>query len=308
VSVSGAQLAVPHGGQRVVANDALRHLRTRIAKIEGHTQSLNTGPSAQAWTSGLQALDAALGGGLQCGAMHEIVAASPVDLPVASAFALLMLARLKRRGPFLWCMSSLTGTEYGAPYMPGLAVLGIDAARMINVKVRHHRDLSFVLEEAARLPSLAAIIAEGPMPSFTASRRLALLLAASKVPLLYLPDTRTGQASAAATRLVVSPVAASDSVSDRHPLDIRALDVCALDIRSPGPPAFHVTLARTRGGRPGLQFETVFDHANLSFTPLSFVPPGFAPPVGTPLSGASSDGIADRQFLVGDAAVRQQRA
>ncbi|NJR13588.1 MAG: Error-prone repair protein ImuA, partial [Phyllobacteriaceae bacterium] len=54
---------------------------------------------------------------------------------------------------------------------------GIDPARIIAARVRHGRDIGFVLEEAARLPSLAAIIAEGPQPSFTGSRRLALLLA-----------------------------------------------------------------------------------------------------------------------------------
>jgi hypothetical protein len=160
---------------------------------------------------------------------------------------------------------------------------GIDPARIVNVNIRHPRDLSFVLEEAARLSSLAAIIAEGPLPSFTASRRLALLLASSGVPLLFLPDGKTVQGSAAVTRLLVSPLTAPDH---------------ALDIRAPGPPAFRVTLARHRGGRPGLSFETVFDHANLTFTPLAF----------TPLSGDQPDGFPDRQFSMASAPERQRSA
>jgi protein ImuA len=265
---------------------ALAALRARIAKIEGHAPGLSSDARVEAWTSGLAAMDAALGAGekgLGLGALHEIVAASPVDLPVASAFAFGLLARLKRRGPLLWCVTGLTQNEYGAPYAPGLAAFGIDPSRIVSINVRHPRDLSFVLEEAARLPGLAAIIAEGPLPSFTASRRLALLLATSGVPMLFLPDGKTGQGSAAATRFVVAPLVAPNS---------------ALDIRSPGPPAFRVTLARTRGGRPGLSFEMVFDHANLTFAPY----------LGTALSRAQFDSLPDRQFSVASAPERQRSA
>lgn len=257
-------------------------LRARIAKIEGHAPGFDAGTHAEAWTSGLAELDAALGGGINFGALHEITAASPVDLPVASAFAFGLLARLKRRGPILWCMSGLTRNEHGAPYGPGLAAFGIDPARIISVNVRAPRDLSFVLEEAARLVSLAAIIAEGPQPSFTASRRMALLLATSHVPMLFLPEAKTGgksaEGSAATTRFVVSPAIAPENPVDPY---------------CPGSPAFHVTLARHRGGRPGLSFQTVFDHAKLCFAPLS---------------RAASDSVSDRQFSVGDPPAWQQRA
>jgi protein ImuA len=261
---------------------ALDHLRAQIAKIENRSPDLNSDIPAAAWTSGHPAMDAALSG-IGFGALHEIMADTPAHLPVASAFALGLIARLPRRGPLLWCTTGLAQNEHGALYAPGLAAFGIDPARIVNVNIRHPRDLSFVLEEAARLSSLAAIIAEGPLPSFTASRRLALLLASSGVPLLFLPDGKTVQGSAAVTRLLVSPLTAPDH---------------ALDIRAPGPPAFRVTLARHRGGRPGLSFETVFDHANLTFTPLAF----------TPLSGDQPDGFPDRQFSMASAPERQRSA
>jgi protein ImuA len=250
--------------------ETLVALRARIAKIEGHTQSLNVDVETEAWTSGLTELDAALGGAFRLGALHEIMPKSPVDLPVASAFAFGLIARLPRRGPIFWCMSRLTTNEHGAPYAPGLTAFGINPARIINAVVHHPRDLAFVLEEAARLSSLAAIVAEGPLPSFTASRRLALLLTQSRVPLLFLADSKTGEGSAAATRFVISPL---------------AVPVSAFDSLSPGPPAFNVTLARTRSGRPGLPFQTVFDHANLTFTSLS---------------GSASDNVPNRQFPMGD--------
>jgi protein ImuA len=265
--------------------EALAGLRARIAKIEGHTPGLNSDSKTETWTSGFAQLDTALGG-LGLSALNEIVAASPVDLPVASAFALGLLARLKRRGPLLWCLNGLTQNEYGALYAPGLAAFGIDPSRIVSVTVRQPRDLSFVLEEAARASSLAAIIAEGPLPSFTASRRLALLLAASGVPMLFLPDGKMAEGSAAATRLVVSSIAAPD-----QSLIAQVFDPRSLDPRSPGPPAFRVTLARIRGGRPGLEFEMVFDHATLSFKPL----------FSAPLSGAQFDSIPDRQFSVASA-------
>ena len=261
--------------------EAIDALRARIAKIEGHTQSLNGDVKTKVWTSGLVELDAALGGSFGLGALHEIMPASPVDVPVASAFAFGLLARLPRHGPVLWCINNLGSAEHGAPYMPGLAAFGINPARIINIKVRHPRDLSFVLEEAAKLPSLAAIIAEGPPPSFTGSRRLALLLATSNVPMLFLVDGKISQGSAAETRVVVSPVSAPGS-----------------DVDAPGPPAFNIILARNRNGRPGVSFQTVFDHAKLCFSPIR----------SASLSGAASDSIPDRQFSVDDAQPRHQRA
>ena len=277
---------VPVERETLNSTEALTALRARVAKIEGHTQTLSTGVSARAWTSGFAQLDTALGGCFGFGALHEIMAASPVDLPSASAFAFGMLARLPRYGPILWCTNRMTRTEYGAPYAPGLAAFGINPARIISVAVHHPRDLSFVLEEAARLPALAAIITEGPLPSFTASRRLALLLATSQVPMLFVADGKLAQGSAAATRFVVSPIAAQNTAQN-------SVQSAAYDLRAPGPPAFHVTLARTRGGRPGLQFETVFNHASLSFTALS---------------RALSDSVPDRELSVGAAPKRQLSA
>ncbi len=273
---------VQHKARLPSDDDTLTHLRTCIAKIEGHKQNLNSDVQAEAWVSGHASLDAVLGG-IGFGTLHEIIADTPAHLPVASAFAFGLLARLKRCGPIFWCISNLTTNEHGLPYAPGLEAFGINPARIINVQLRQPRDLSFVLEEAARLPALAAIIAEGPMPSFKASRRLALLLAASHVPLLFLVDGKAVQGSAATTRFVVSPLVAPGN---------------AADIRAPGPPAFHVTLARNRGGRPGLQFEMVFDHANLTFAPLPF----------TSLSGILPDSLSDRQFSVEDTPEWQWRA
>jgi protein ImuA len=263
-----------------VNRDVLGPLRAQIAKIEGHTQQLNTDSGAEIWTSGHPGLDSALGS-IGFGALSEIMAESPQHLPVASAFAFGLIARLPRQGPVFWCMSGRAGSEYGMAYAPGLAAFGIDPARVVCVTVRHSKELSFVLEEAARLSSLAAIIAEGPLPSFTASRRLALLLAESGVPMLFLPDGKAAQGSAAATRFVVAPLAADSNGS--------------IDPRSPGPPAFRVTLARNRGGRPGLSFEMVFDHASLTFKPHLF----------TPLSGASSDSIPAGEFFMETAPKRR---
>lgn len=271
------------------SNDAVSHLRARIAKIEGHLPGLNTETHAEPWTSGMAELDAALGQRLSLGALHEIAPLSPPDLPVASAFAFGLLARLKRRGPVFWCINGRTGNEYGTPYAPGLAAFGIDPSRIITVNVRQPKDLSFVLEEAARLSSLAAIIAEGPLPSFTSSRRLALLLAESGVPMLFLIDGKSVEGSAAATRFLIAPQAAVSSCG---------LDAHAGDPRSPGPPAFRVILARNRGGRPGLEFEMVFDYASLTFAPAA--KPAY--------SGASFDGVPDRQFSLDDAPKRHRSA
>lgn len=270
------------------SQNTLELLRTRIAKIESRSPDLNLAVQAEAWRSGHAAMDAALGA-IGFGALHEIMPDRPAHLPSASVFALGLIARLPRRGPLLWCVSSLTQNEHGALYAPGVAAFGIDPSRIVCVTVRHPKDLNFVLEEAARLSSLAAIIAEGPLPSFTASRRLALLLAVSQVPMLFLPDGKAAQGSAAATRLVVGPLAAAESVI----VDPVSFEPRSVDPRAPGPPAFQVSLARNRGGRPGLTFEMVFDHANSSFAPYS---------------RASSDSVPDREFSANHAPKWQRRA
>ena len=116
---------------------------------------------------GIPAIDGVLGGGLSCGALHEIAAARETETAAATGFAL-ALAALKtspsRRGAralpdlsaigpddgcgrnddgavsarvpgryLLWIVEDLALVENGAPYGPGLDAAGIAPERLITV-------------------------------------------------------------------------------------------------------------------------------------------------------------------------------
>jgi protein ImuA len=246
----------------------LETLRARIARIEGRLPQLpdgGDGPQArrrvQNWTTGHGVLDAALGGGLPMDGLIEVTPSGPAMLPSASAFAFMLLSRLPRRGVVLHAVTRAAAREHGALHAPGLIDLGLDPGRILAVEAPHPRDMAFILEEAAQAQGLAALIAEGPPPSFLASRRLSLLLARRAMPCLFVPDQPLREGSAAALRLAVTPVPG--------PPD-------ALDARGPAPPAFRVTLARLRGGHPGLTLDTVFHHGDRIFTPFPRLAPATA--------------------------------
>ena len=82
-------------------------------------------------------IDAALGGGLACGALHELAPAAPLHLGAASGFALALAARAGRRhgGEMLWIATDFARREGGAPYGPGLDLFGLAVARLLVLRV-----------------------------------------------------------------------------------------------------------------------------------------------------------------------------
>jgi protein ImuA len=283
------------------------------------------------WLTGHPDFDAAcraaFATGLPLGALTEIIARRPAEQASAAAFAAALTGRLTndragrfsnsasggvsdgvsgrvsghvsghpgaalRRGPVLWAMEALSAREHGALHAPGLASFGIDPGRVICVTARRPADLAFILEEAARLPGLALILAEGTLPSFTASRRLALRLAQSGAPLLFVA-ARGAAGSAAAARFVVGPHTGPHTGPHAA---LRTGPPGARDPLASGGPGFTVTMDRLRGGRPGLSFAMSFDHATLSFRapdepaarrlPLAVPPPDRALLAGAGLAAA----------------------
>jgi hypothetical protein len=65
-------------------------LRQAIRTIEGFSSEDGEG---RAVTLGIPTIDATLGGGLACGALHEIAAAREAEIAVASGFALALVGR-----------------------------------------------------------------------------------------------------------------------------------------------------------------------------------------------------------------------
>src|SRR5262245_37333689 len=71
-------------------------------------------------------IDAVLGGGLSCSALHELAPAAPIHLAAATGFAFALAARSARgRGETLWIATDFVTCEAGGPYGPGLERFGL---------------------------------------------------------------------------------------------------------------------------------------------------------------------------------------
>lgn len=200
---------------------------------------------AALWTTGATRIDDMLGpGGLEIGAVHEVKpAASGADWPAAwtaaRSFALMLAARRLQAGAgqdarthVLWCASTAMTCELGAPYGPGLRMLGLDPGHLILAEPARQQDSLWVLEEGLKSESLALALTELDGVDLTSARRLALAAAGGRTPCLLLTHPREGPAAATATRWRIAP-----APSAPHPLDAQA----------PGAVRLRVALERCRG-------------------------------------------------------------
>ena len=134
------------------SSERIGFLRQTLARIEAH--STPAAARQGVWRSHKPdrialggenfSLDRVLGGGLQVGALHDIVAAHPRDAMAAAAFAAALAVRFSRarsRGAFVWIVEDIGAREEGLPYAPGLCLHGLDPARLVLVRttnVRRH--------------------------------------------------------------------------------------------------------------------------------------------------------------------------
>ena len=177
---------------------------------------------------GVSEVDAALGGGLARGALHEIAAVSEAHLPAATGFVAGVakqslcsaLCRVSTsfgaRKAIVWLAEDMGAAESGALYGPGVDGCGIPPERLFTVSVAHRRDLLWALEEALRCCSVSVVIGEiraGALDG-VAVRRLSLAAADSGSLALLLRAAPPEDASAAATRWIVG--AASSRGEDPH--------------------------------------------------------------------------------------------
>jgi len=219
-----------------------------------------TGDRAVAF--GIPSLDAALGGGLSIGALHEIAASSETEIPAATGFALILAGR--NPGPVVWVAEDMALAESGAPFGPGLDDLGLPPERLIAVQAAKSRDVLWAMEEAlaaAGTGAGGAVIGEirGGI-DFLATRRLSLAAGRGRAVTLLLRNAPASEASAAATRFVVG---AAPSCSPRSPVPPGA--AAKKMAFGPGPPRFSLRLTRNRRGPLGewmLEFDRVEQRFN----------------------------------------------
>jgi protein ImuA len=130
---------------------------------------------------GVPEIDAALGGGLLAGAVHELQPSRPWDHGAVSGFAG-ALATLGSAGDddfnrrrVLWIQQHHAASEAGALYGP--EHVGLPLQSLVIVQVPRVLDALWAFEEALKCRAVATVIAElaeaGPI-DLTATRRLAL--------------------------------------------------------------------------------------------------------------------------------------
>jgi protein ImuA len=200
-------------------------LRQRLQALE-KPAALNGAPGCL--PLGVAGIDAALGGGLARGALHEIAAASEAHLAAATGFALGLSClswpgnRARHKAGhdgnnIFWIAEDMALAESGAP-----CGLGLDAflapERLLTVAVAHRRDLLWAMEEALRCPAIAAAIGElrhGDIDA-VATRRLSLAAAESGTLALLLRAQPARDASTAATRWIVGAAPSSPEMGNER--------------------------------------------------------------------------------------------
>ncbi|MEP7030229.1 MAG: DNA repair protein [Pseudolabrys sp.] len=184
-------------------------LRQRLLALQ-KTVPIGDAPAVR--PLGVAPIDAALGGGLACSALHEIAAPGEAHLTAASGFALALAA--SRR--LFWIAEDMALAESGGPYGPGLDGFGVAPERLLTVTAAHRRDLLWAMEEALRCRAIGAVIGElrhGALDA-VAVRRLSLAACNSGALALLLRASPPREASTAATRWIVG---AAPSASDMSP-------------------------------------------------------------------------------------------
>lgn len=182
-------------------------------------------------------LDAAMGGGLGRGQLHELFAAESGDKGSAAGFAAMLACLTGHAGaPLFWLREEMAERQ-GRLHAPGLAEIGIDPARLILVVLPDPVALLRAAVDVVRCGSVGAAVIElwgTPRAlDLTASRRLALAAETSGVTPLLLRAEAEPSPSAAQTRW-----------------SVHAAPSTMIEAEAPGGPAFTVELLRQRG-RPG---------------------------------------------------------
>jgi protein ImuA len=197
-------------------------------------------PSGPALALGLGPIDARLPNhGLEA-ALHEIAPADYRGVPAAWGFLLALVKTLtrpaadNRKAPIFWPYAKHE-YDFGLPFGPGLKAFGFDAGDFLFARCASPIDSLWVMEEALRSGSFAAIIGmRARKTDLTISRRLQLAAEETRTPIFLLRGAEDVSPSAARTRWRIAPLPAA---RDRFGLMHRA--------------RWRVALERARGGGAG---------------------------------------------------------
>jgi protein ImuA len=223
-------------------------------------------PPIRRWSCGIDAVDAALGGGLAYGSMHEIYAGEVGDAAAAAGFTLAAATGMSGGGisdgangtprPMLWLRSRRCVGAVGVFQGAGWADLGGAHDGGLMGVVGDTVGLMRAAVDGLRCGALGAVVMEcwGAMRELdlTATRRFALAAEQSGVPLFVLRVDAAPAPSAARTRWQIC-AAPSQGLAQAGPG------------QAPGRATFDVTLLRQRSGPSGLEWRLEWDREQCQF-------------------------------------------
>ncbi|MEP0069650.1 hypothetical protein [Pyruvatibacter sp.] len=201
------------------------------------------------------------GAGLSLAGLHEVVGAAYPDMAAATGFAMALGSRLVAREArsLVWVTQRSGAHDLGPLYGPGLAMMGLDPARVLIVSAKDDREALWVTEEALRTPDLCGVVSElegARAYDLKASRRLQLAAERFERPALLLAGHAGSAASAPSAALTRFRIASAASSSNSSA------------VSAPGRARFAVTLDRVRGGSSS-QFILEWNHAAHCFSVAS---------------------------------------
>ena len=165
------------------------------------------------------------------GAIHEFVCGGVEDISASSGFiAGIVSAIMQKNGVLLWISSSQM------IFPPALKSFGIEPDKIIFIYLQKEKEILWAMEESLKCEGLAAVIAETPEISFTASRRLQLAVEQSRVTGFIIRSNPKNLATACVTRWKIKCLPSEQE--DGLP--------------GVGFPRWNVELLKVRNGKPGV--------------------------------------------------------
>jgi protein ImuA len=153
--------------------EIIKLLKEKILAMEGFSPE----PDSHPLDFGLGPMVAAFPGGtFPVGAVHEFISPTQTSFSATNGFISGLLSTLmKKDGICLWVSS---GRRL---FPPSLKSFGIEPHRIIFIDVKREKEALWVMEQALKCNSLAAVVTELRDISFAESRRLQLAVEDSRV-------------------------------------------------------------------------------------------------------------------------------
>ena len=209
-------------------NDILAQLQKEILPLQGYKPStdyrvpkIELGPITTAFPEAR----------FPSGAIHEFLSIDPYCSSATSGFIAFLVAAFMQRGrASIWISPSRT------LFPPALVQYGIQPDKIIFIHLQKEADILWVMEEALACEGIAAVVAELPGISFTASRRLQLAVEKSGVTGFIIRQNPSGrQTNACLSRWKITPLSSDPNN----------------ELPGIGFPRWKIELLKIRNGRPG---------------------------------------------------------